>query len=86
MGLCESGKTLLFSQLLHSIVSETFTSIAENIGNYELKNGLNLRVVDIPGHERLRDRFFDQYKKTAKGILFLIDSITIQKDIRDVAE
>lgn len=86
MGLCESGKTLLFSQLLHSVVSETFTSIAENIGQYDPENGSSLRIIDIPGHERLRDRFYDQYKNTAKGIVFIVDSITVQKDIRDVAE
>lgn len=85
-GLCESGKTLLFSQLLHKVVSETFTSISENIGDYVNENGKSLRVVDVPGHERLRGRFFDQYKKTAKGIVFVVDSVTVQKDVRDVAE
>lgn len=86
-GLCESGKTLMFSQLLHNVVSETFTSIAENVGEYVNKDsGAAIRVVDIPGHERLRGRFFDQYKTSAKGIVFVIDSVTVQKDIRDVAE
>lgn len=45
-----------------------------------------LRVVDIPGNERLRGRYLDQYKYVAKGVLFVIDSCTVQKDIRDVAE
>lgn len=73
--------------MLHKVVSETFTSIAENIGEYVNEdNGATLRVLDIPGHERLRGRFFDQYKTTAKGIIFVIDSVTVQKDIRDVAE
>lgn len=86
-GLCESGKTVLFSQLLANESRETFTSIAENLGNYRNEeSGRSVRVVDIPGHERLRLRFFDQYKNTAKGIIFLIDSTTVQKDIRDVAE
>ena len=74
-GLCESGKTLLFSQLLHNVASETFTSISENIGEYVAEgSGKSLRVIDIPGHERLRGRFFDQYKKTAKGIVFVVDA------------
>ncbi|XP_031631868.1 signal recognition particle receptor subunit beta [Contarinia nasturtii] len=86
-GLCESGKTLLFSQLLHNVVCETFTSIAENVGDYLAEgSGKVLRVIDIPGHERLRGRFFDQYKNTAKGIVFVVDSTTVQKDIRDVAD
>lgn len=87
VGLCESGKTLLFSQLLANGVRETFTSIAENVGNYKNEwTGKNVRIVDIPGHERLRIRFFDQYKSNAKGIIFVIDGTTIQKNIRDVAE
>lgn len=43
-------------------------------------------MVDIPGHERLRDKFFDEYKTGARGIIFVIDSSTLQKRIRDVAE
>lgn len=45
-----------------------------------------LKVIDIPGHERLRDKFFDQYKISAKGIVYVVDSNTIQQDIRDAAE
>ena len=45
-----------------------------------------LRIVDIPGHERLRMKFFDEYKQAAKGVVYIIDSVTVQKDIRDVAE
>lgn len=86
-GLCESGKTVIFSQLLHNEFRDTFTSIAENIDEYTFEdNGAILRVIDIPGHERLRGRFYDQYKKTAKGIVFVIDSVSVQKDVRDVAE
>lgn len=86
-GLCESGKTLIFSQLLYDEFRDTFTSISENCGNYTNdENGSAVQVVDIPGHERLRNRFFDQYKKIAKGVIFIIDSVTVQKDVRDVAE
>lgn len=86
-GLCESGKTVIFSRLLHNEARETFTSITENVGEYTMEeNGSVLRVIDSPGHERLRGRFFDQYKATVKGIIFVIDSVTVQKDVRDVAE
>lgn len=46
----------------------------------------SLRIIDIPGHERLREKFFDKYKSIARGIVFVIDSVTLQKDVRDVAE
>lgn len=45
-----------------------------------------MKIVDIPGHERLRYKFFDQFKLSAKGLVYVIDSVTFQKDIRDVAE
>ncbi|XP_055627285.1 signal recognition particle receptor subunit beta [Toxorhynchites rutilus septentrionalis] len=84
-GLCDSGKTLLFSHLILGEAKETFTSIKENVGYLTNSNG-ELRIVDIPGHERLRGKFFDQYKNLSKAIVFVIDSVTVQKDIRDVAD
>ncbi|XP_058835598.1 signal recognition particle receptor subunit beta [Topomyia yanbarensis] len=84
MGLCDSGKTLLFSQLILGEAKETFTSTKENLGYLATAQG-ELRVVDIPGHERLRGTFFDQYKNFAKAIVFVVDSVTVQKDVRDVA-
>lgn len=76
---------MIFSQLLHSQQVDTFTSIAENLGLHEVDNK-SCRVVDIPGHERLRGKFFDQYKSSAKGVVFVVDSVTLPKDVKDVAE
>lgn len=45
-----------------------------------------LTIVDIPGHERVRQRFLDSYKTSARGLVFVLDSFTLSKDIRDVAE
>lgn len=45
-----------------------------------------LRIVDLPGQERLRNKFFDQFKNSAKAVVYVVDSVTIQKEIRDVAE
>lgn len=45
-----------------------------------------LKLVDVPGHERVRQRFFDNYKNTARGIVFVLDSFNLNKDVRDVAE
>lgn len=84
-GLCDSGKSVIFTQLLYSKVPETFTSISENVGTYQ-SGRLSAPLIDIPGHERVRDKFFDQYKNTAKGVIFVVDSVTIQKDVRDVAD
>ncbi|KAF5306996.1 hypothetical protein FQR65_LT07219 [Abscondita terminalis] len=84
-GLCDSGKTLIFAQLVHGKYVNTQTSMKENLGDYLIKNG-TLRLIDIPGHERLRDRYLDQYKSVARGIMYVVDSVTLQKDIKDAAE
>ncbi|CAG2053094.1 unnamed protein product [Timema podura] len=104
LGLCDSGKTLLFTRLLHEKFVLTHTSIKENVGDYVVNNvskqvvsvtdrpGVELhscqflRVIDIPGHERQRTKFLDQYKPVARAIIFVVDSVSIQKEIRDVAE
>ncbi|XP_071446176.1 signal recognition particle receptor subunit beta [Hetaerina americana] len=85
MGLCDSGKTLIFSRILENMYVMTHTSMKENVGEFVSKKG-SLKVVDIPGHERIRNKFFDQHKTSARGIIYVIDSVTIQKELRDVAE
>jgi len=86
IGLCDSGKTLLFSQLIHKRHVDTHTSIKENSGTYQTKNGKKiLRVVDLPGHERLRSRFVDYFRSSVRGIIFLVDSMTFQSQLKDVA-
>ncbi|KAJ0176730.1 hypothetical protein K1T71_007909 [Dendrolimus kikuchii] len=84
-GLSDSGKTLLFVRLAYSQYRQTFTSMKENVEEYITSNK-SLKIVDLPGQERLRNKFFDQYKNSAKAIVYVVDSVTIQKEIRDVAE
>lgn len=72
-------------QMMHKKFPDTFTSITENVGEYR-SGRMSGRLVDIPGHYRVRDKCFDQYKRTAKGLIFVVDSVTVQKDVRDVAE
>lgn len=42
--------------------------------------------MDVPGHERLRQVVLDRYKNGARGLLFVVDSTSVQKQIKDVAE
>jgi len=85
VGTSSSGKTTLFLRLKDERPRVTFTSITPNDGFYDGKKGTR-RIVDIPGQERLRLRFFDQYKDDVKGIIFVIDSTTVSTEVRDVAE
>lgn len=84
-GLSDSGKTLLFVRMAYSQYRQTFTSMKENVEDYAV-GSKTLKLVDLPGQERLRNKFFDQYKSSAKGIVYVVDSETVQKEIRDVAE
>jgi signal recognition particle receptor subunit beta len=38
VGLCESGKTLIFSQLIYKKAVESFTSMKENVGVLQIEN------------------------------------------------
>lgn len=84
-GLCDAGKTLTYVRLKFSEFRETYTSIEVNSGTLALDKGV-VRLVDVPGHERLRNKFLDLYKQRARLIIFLLDSATLQKEVRDVAD
>lgn len=86
-GPCDSGKTLLFSQMLNNTKVETFTSMKENIGVLNVPgNGKKPVVIDLPGHERIRYKCLDKQKDSAMGIIYLLDAATITKGIRDATE
>ncbi|OWF40317.1 signal recognition particle receptor subunit beta-like [Mizuhopecten yessoensis] len=89
LGTCDAGKTLLFSRLVKETTDDimTVTSMESNIGNYKVKSkNKSLRIVDIPGHERRRTQCLDQHKHMARGVVFLVDSGTLMKEVKEVAE
>uniref|UniRef100_A0A1I8FIU7 Signal recognition particle receptor subunit beta n=1 Tax=Macrostomum lignano TaxID=282301 RepID=A0A1I8FIU7_9PLAT len=73
-GISDSGKTTLYSQLVHSKPLPTVTSMQANqseplaVGTAASKR--RLRVVDLPGHERLRRQYLDKYKSSARAVVF----------------
>ncbi|XP_026695008.2 signal recognition particle receptor subunit beta [Ciona intestinalis] len=87
-GLSDSGKTILFTQLISGVVKETHTSLKENEAQYivEPNQGKTLTVVDLPGHEAIRLQYLEKYKDNARGIVFVVDSGSFQKNVKDVAE
>ena len=42
--------------------------------------------MDVPGEKRIRCQAFEKHKDQSKGLIFVIDSTTIQDRILDVAE
>ncbi|XP_069474161.1 signal recognition particle receptor subunit beta isoform X1 [Ambystoma mexicanum] len=112
VGLCDSGKTLLFSRLLTGKFKLTQTSITDSTAVYRVKNdktyrlnnvgasmqpcrsplgiliseSTSLTLIDLPGHESLRLQFLDRFKAAARAIVFVVDSSTFQREVKDVAE
>jgi len=85
-GSCDSGKTTLLGHLLTSKIRQTYTSMKENSGQLELPGKKPVNVVDIPGSERIRENILSKYAGSARGIIYVIDSATIAKQLRDVTE
>ena len=48
--------------------------------------GRKYSVVDLPGYDRLRKRFFDDFKSTARSIIIVVDSLAFLSNVRDVAD
>jgi signal recognition particle receptor subunit beta len=92
VGLSDSGKTLIFTKLINKDVNQTtYTSIKENVYDKLLtKKGQDHRLVDYPGAEKLRTGLFDNWLKkelpSVRGVIFVIDSGTFNRKLRDVAE
>lgn len=82
VGSSGAGKTALFSRLTDdsrdaqgSLVATT-PSMAENVAALRLgkhgRRGAVSRLVDLPGHPRLRSRL-DGYAADARGLVFVVD-------------
>merc|ERR1712032_506388 len=53
---------------------------------WSAEGGSSVDLVDVPGSERVRGTLVEKYGPGSRGILFVVDSATITKQIRDVAE
>lgn len=91
-GTSNSGKTLLFSRLTTGVAKRTLTSMIVNNGSMILDNSSDdrptkkIHIIDIPGNLRIRQRDFNANKSSAKAMIFVIDSTTINKESKDVAD
>ncbi|KEP53863.1 signal recognition particle receptor subunit beta [Rhizoctonia solani 123E] len=85
LGPIDSGKTAVHSTLAFGRALPTHTSIQANSTLYTTAHGRTLRLVDIPGHPRLRDQFTDHLEDTA-AVVFVVDSASIARNGAVVAE
>ncbi|KGL83559.1 Ovotransferrin, partial [Tinamus guttatus] len=88
LGLCDAGKTLLFARLLAGRYRDTQTSITDSSGAYRVSSdkGANVTLIDLPGHESLRLQFLERFKAAARALVFVVDSVAFQREVKDVAE
>ncbi|XP_063264779.1 ovotransferrin-like [Prinia subflava] len=88
LGLCDAGKTLLFARLLSGRYRHTQTSITDSSAVYRLSQdkSTSVTLIDLPGHESLRLQFLERFKAAARAIVFVVDSVAFQREVKDVAE
>ena len=82
-GLSDSGKTAIFSKIIFNKPKKSVTSLKENEAIIE---ELNLKLIDLPGADRLRGRFWEQYRAKARHVVFILDSTTVENKLRDISE
>eukprot|EP01136_Pigoraptor_vietnamica_P012609 Opistho-1_new@4055 len=87
LGLCDAGKTALFYALKTGKWVPTCTSMAENAAQIPLDRASRVvPVIDLPGHERLRLKNIERHSRTARAIVFVVDSVHFPAQKRQVAE
>lgn len=55
-------------------------------GSVRLPNGRTIKLIDSPGFERLRNKYWDDYKQRAKAVVVVIDSTDFSNNGKDVAD
>ncbi|KXZ48414.1 hypothetical protein GPECTOR_28g821 [Gonium pectorale] len=91
VGPCNAGKTTLFYRLKDGTTAlGTVASMQENDGYAQVRNDKGrvagqLRILDLPGHPRLRSKM-EQYLKDASAVVLVIDSADITPNKTEAAE
>ncbi|XP_009321177.1 PREDICTED: signal recognition particle receptor subunit beta [Pygoscelis adeliae] len=77
-----------FPQLLTGKYRDTQTSITDSSAVYRVRNNksANVTLIDLPGHKSLRLQFLERFKAAARAIVFVVDSVAFQREVKDVAE
>ncbi|XP_055349441.1 signal recognition particle receptor subunit beta-like [Paramacrobiotus metropolitanus] len=90
MGRNGAGKTTLFAKLTQDRNVLTVSSLIKNIGwtknLFPKETKREVQLIDIPGFERIRWDVFESNKALCKGIVFVLDSVTIAKDAQECAD
>lgn len=85
VGPSDAGKTAIFSRLVYGHISPTHASLQPSSSFATLSPTKTLKVIDIPGHPRIRGQFTD-FLSEAKTIAFVVDANSISRNSVVVAE
>jgi signal recognition particle receptor subunit beta len=85
-GICDSGKTTILSQLVSGKTRQTYTSMNHNRFSLPVDSKAAVELVDVPGSDRVRGQVIDEFSGSARAVVFVVDSNTVSKQVRDVAE
>lgn len=87
VGPTDVGKSTMFGRIVGGKNMQTVTSVIPNEGDYVPSNGRPpLTIKDLPGHERVRIKFWDTNRIGARGIICIVDSAGGNKAVRESAE
>ncbi|KAF9447266.1 P-loop containing nucleoside triphosphate hydrolase protein [Macrolepiota fuliginosa MF-IS2] len=85
LGAPDAGKTSLMTALVYDQSLPTHTSIQTNSSVCAITPIKPFRVIDVPGHPRIRDQF-QEFLPNAKVIAFVVDASTVSRNGAAVAE
>ena len=60
-------------------------SMQTNVSVITLSSNKSIRIIDVPGHPRLRDQFQD-HLMDAKAVAFVVDTNSVSRNAPAVAE
>ncbi|KAF8163628.1 signal recognition particle receptor beta subunit-domain-containing protein [Crassisporium funariophilum] len=85
VGPPDAGKTAILSQLVYSQTMPTQISMQTNTSIVTLPSKKAIKLIDVPGHPRLRDQFQEHLADT-KVVGFVVDTSTVSRNAPAVAE
>jgi len=83
--LCWNAADGVEDQLAYNQTLPSHMSLQTNSTIVALSASKTLRVVDVPGHPRIRDQFRDHIG-VAKAVVFVVDASTISRNGQAIAE
>ncbi|KAK8869965.1 hypothetical protein IAR55_000535 [Kwoniella newhampshirensis] len=91
VGPSDGGKTSLFTKLVQGVYPQTHTSVVPSVTTFTLPSPYDdgqtkqIRLVDLPGHPRLRDELKKRIKD-ASAVVFVVDIQGIVRNSSGVTE